>query len=494
MARTVIFFLLQTWMITSNDIVLKAKQEKARRMLEERYRYYIPTGKGEEFINLIGSNKWFITLFSAANGVGKTAVGVNILANLIWPCGNPYFQHPLFLNWPYPKRIRIVSEPTTVHLTIIKEMYYWFPKGRYKVNKMGKHYEYEWQTDTGWTIDIMTYDQDPKEFESATIGLIWPDEPPPERIYKACISRLRGGGLMFITATPLTGSAWMYDQIIMNKENDEGSRTYLEADVETACRQHGVRGFLEHDNIQRIISQYTEEEKWARIQGKFQYLTGLVFKMFSPKIHIIKPFHVNHADYVVSHALDPHPRTNDAALWVAVDRQRIKYVVDELWMSGLTEELATRIKNKDSQYRMDSRIIDPSAGIEDQHTGKSLMTRLREYDLAYTPATKMRSTSDQRIQDALGYQQVGEEFLRYPELYIFENCERTIYEMTHYRWDDWTGKSADKHGLREKPVDKDDHMIENLGRLLIREPQWYPNPYIELQSETISDHDPDPYN
>ena len=63
------------------------KEEEARRLTQEKYRYYEPTGKGEEFINAFASGDNFIVLYSAANGVGKTATSVNILANLFWPTG-----------------------------------------------------------------------------------------------------------------------------------------------------------------------------------------------------------------------------------------------------------------------------------------------------------------------------------------------------------------------------------------------------------------------
>ena len=63
-------------------------------------------------------------------------------------------------------------------------------------------------------IDLMSYEQDTKEFEAVDLGFAWFDEPPPESIYKATVARMRRGGIIFITATPLTGSAWLYDHIV----------------------------------------------------------------------------------------------------------------------------------------------------------------------------------------------------------------------------------------------------------------------------------------
>lgn len=449
--------------------------EQLRRVKEERYRYFLPNGKSEEFIKTVGSLDYFVSLFNAANGVGKTATAVNMLAHLFWPCGNAFFQSRMFQNWEYPKRGRIVTEPNSID-TIVRELEYWFPKGRYTQEKKGKHYPKLWITDTGWEFEIMSYDQDPKEFESATVGFVWLDEPPPESIYKACVARLRKGGLVFITATPLAGSEWMYDQIICNAEKGKGLRTYLTATVEDACKTHGIRGHLDHDHIEKIVAQYSEDEKQARVFGKFQHLTGLVFKQFEPRIHVIKPFMVDMNNYSVVHYLDPHPRNPDAVLWLAIDRNNTKFVVDELYLkcTGGTQELATIIKQKDSMYRMIDRRIDPSAFIEDQHTQASLSKRLADYGIQYKEATKARTLADRRIMDALSYQEQNGEMIVSPELYIFETCQRTIWEFNHYRWDEWRGKSADSHSPKQKPLDKDDHMIENLGRSLFAEHRFIP--------------------
>lgn len=271
---------------------------------------------------------------------------------------------------------------------------------------------------------------------------------------------------------------------------------HIEADVEAACKQHGVRGHLEHDDIQRMISLYSEEDRQARVKGQFQHLVGLRFKQFNRKIHVIRPFEVSLKDFTVYHSLDPHPRTEDAGLWLAVNRQGTKFIVDELWLKcqGGTAELATRVKEKNSMYRMERNTIDPSAAIEDQHTGSSLVKRLFELGVTYIPATKARTMSDKRIEDALTYQQLPghDEMLKAPEVYIFDTCQRLIWEMEHYRWDEWQGKSIDKHSKKQTTIDKDDHTIECLGRLLYQEPQFYEMPvYTEYE---MPEEDPDPYD
>lgn len=483
------------------------KEEQLRRLTKERYRYYEPTGKGEEFINAFSCGDNFIILYSAANGVGKTATGSNILGHLFWPTEeNQYFQGKLFKDWPFLKRGRIVSTPTNIEKNIIPELKHWFPEGRYTTKKGNKSFESLWETDTGWNFDLMTYEQDPMEFEGITLGWAWFDEPPTEAILKATIARMRKGGIIIITATPLAGSAYMYDSFakgsfdveMKSKENGaiikyQRKVAYIEADIESACREHGVRGHLKHSDIENMIAEYSEDEKQARIYGKFQHLVGLIFKQWDRKIHMIKPFDVNIKDFAVYEFLDPHPRNPDAILWVAVDRNGTKYVVDELYINVTSEEeLAMKIKAKASQYRIIRRMADPSAFVLNQHDqeGKTLADKLSSFGLTYAPATKQRAMSDRRISTALSYTENKGFMIKAPEVYVFDTCERTMFEMEHYRWQEHTGKSADLHNPKEKPIDKDDHMIENLGRALYNEIQFIP--YIEQRNQSIK-IDLDPY-
>lgn len=486
----------------SDDTQRQALLELAYRAKNIRYKYFQPNIRGEEFADAVGSLRYFISLYSAANGVGKSTEAVNMLANIFWPGNNKWFKGPLFQTpFPFPvKKVRICSDPQVVE-NIVNEMKLWFPVGRYVHTKGRKSYDAYWKTDTGFDIEIMTYDQDPKEFEGGNVSIVWCDEPPPQNIFKANVARLRRGGLLFITATPLSGSEWMFDEILSNPNNEEGKRFFIEADVEQACIEHAPRdpknpevprGHLKHQDILNIIAQYNEEDKQARVLGKPQHLTGLIFKQFNPKIHVINPFQINLREFAVYHFLDPHPRTNDAGLWVAVNNKNQKFVVDELWLKcqNGTPELAYRIQEINQKYRVVHMGIDPSAFIEDQHAQTSLHRRLADLGLYYTEASKARSAADRRIGDALNFTEVGGQVIVAPEVFIFNTCPRTIYELQHYRWDEWTGKSSQKHGQKQKPLDKDDHMIESLGRCLFSEPVF--QPYMPV-SEYNEQPNTDPY-
>lgn len=500
------FEILMEFAIDQRKRLRELEEEQLYRLKFEKYRFYTPNGKCAEYIKAIGSGDNFIIFFSAANGVGKTASSANVVAHIIWgqESANPYFNYPVFKHWKFPKRGRIISDPKNLESTIIPALNEWLPNQRYKSNKSGKHYDSFLTMDNGWEVDLMSFEQDPKEFEGSTLGFAWFDEIPPEIIFKATVARMRKGGIIFISATPLSGSGWMFDAFVSKGKTADGTDigrssegiAHIEADVEAACKQHGIRGHLEHSNIEKMIALYSEDEKWARIQGKFAHLIGLRFKQFRRNIHVIRPFEMKLEDYTVYEALDPHPRTNDAVIWIAVDRKGTKFIIDELWCKcqGGTKELAQRIKNKATQYRLERRIIDPSASIEDQHTQQSLQANLSREGLVYFEASKMRTQSDRRIEDALTYQEINlldqKEFIKAPELYIFDTCQRTIYEFEHYRWDEWSGKTGENKDKKEATIDKDDHFIENIGRILIMEPKFIEMPAYRNMPAPEPSYDP----
>lgn len=446
------------------------------RLYKQPHRQYVSIGKFEEFINEAMSGKHIVSLFEAANGVGKTYGMANLLANLFWPANNEYFQQPLFKNWPFSKKGRIISYPNTVIETIIPTLKAVFPKGmysndmKYETTKEGKRYEAYWTTSTGWEFTIMTYDQDITEFESANLGWFWEDEPPSYAIHQANYSRLRMGGVGFITETPLKGSQWLFDEFT-NKppsELEKEKRSITHAVIEDACIEHGVRGFLDHQRIVDQIAGYDEDELQQRVFGKHHHLAGIVFKKWNKEIHIIKPFNIDWNNYMVIEALDPHPRTPDAVLWVAVDRMKRKFLIEELWGEFESSELAARIKAIEKNYRIVKRLIDPSAYIIDKHTGYQLAADLStNYQLDFFPGSKDRQAAIQKIREEIDYQMQNGEFLVEPNIHSFQNCERANWEIGRWQWQDWRGITAQFKDPKEKPIDKDDHMIENLGRILL---------------------------
>lgn len=445
-------------------------------------RSYIPNGKAEEFIELVGQDKHFVNMFIGANGVSKSATGANILANIIYGPQNDYFKHPLFEKWPYLKRARIIADPTTIKVKIIPELEKWFPQNEvkrfpeanYEASKEGKNYVCKIETNTGWTIDIMSTEQDAKEFESADIGVVWIDEPMPKDKFMATLARGRMGMIIIWTFTPLTFSAWIKNWM---DEHQGDTVDYVEAEMEDNCKVHGVRGILEHSHIKKISDACPEDEKEARVFGKFGHLVGRVHKLFRRKIHVIQPFKINSSLFATYKAIDPHPRVPDHVLYISVDNKGRKYATGEVISEGKTELLYQRMKAFEAamDYRIEGRLIDPSAYNDDQHREeKSVGSLLFDLGESYIKGSKDLMAGIKRTNDALGYELKEGMLVRPPELYFFDTCTVAIKQIEEYVWSEWKGSARDEKQPNARPKDVNDHQVENLHRLLLSEPVFIP--------------------
>jgi hypothetical protein len=241
------------------------------------------------------------------------------------------------------------------------------------------------------------------------------------------------------------------------------------------------------------MKQYPEEEVLPRIFGEFSQVKGRVIKEFDEKIHVLDQiFDVNEKDYAVVQLWDTHARVNEAIMWVAIDRSGTAFIVDELWSSAGMDELVAQIKAIDKKYRVVKRLIDPSAFNVDKRIelsgkygntkGISFAQILHEkYGMKYEPASKRRADGITMIREALRYNYQAGRWISYPVLFVFPHCTRTRWEFLNWMWDDWRGITAERKDPRDKPQDKDDHMMENLGRFFL-EGISYSEPIEEVMS------------
>ncbi len=263
--------------------------EFERRQREEPLRFVELNSAIREFAEAWIDPAKRILVLPAPNGVGKSVGSVVLLGWSIWPETAPeWFRTPWLRKLPsIDKSFRIVSTPEeageagTLQNAIKK---YW-PKAKYLAVKNRKAFDSFFTCSNGWIGDVMTYEQEIGEFEGSTRGLILYNEPPPREIRKACLYRTRMGGMEAFPMTPLANSAWIKDEIVDAAPTDP-SIAVVTCDIEVACKDHGRNGHLPHDRIQELIRQMDPDEVEARAHGKFIHLSGVIFKSFSPKIHV----------------------------------------------------------------------------------------------------------------------------------------------------------------------------------------------------------------
>lgn len=304
----------------------------------------------------------------------------------------------------------------------------------------------------------------------------WIDEPCPKDIYLATVARLRAGGILFWTLTPLSYSAWIKDDLY--DKRDGVFIEYVSASVWDNCKDiEGTRGVLTRDNIDKMISQYPLDERESRIEGKFGHLLGRVHKWFDERIHVVKPFKIDPEKYVVAKAHDTHPRVPDHINWIAIDDKGRKFICNELQVTGTTADMASQIKaiEKNEGYRMVDHLIDPSAFNEDKRAvNLPVSQQFWDEGIDYRRGSKDLDGCIRRTDDALYFEEKEGQLIVEPELFIFNTCRGTINQINSYVWDEHKGRSADQKQPKPKPKDKDDHYVENVHRLVMENYQFEP--------------------
>src|SRR5579884_257764 len=115
------------------------------------------------------------------------------------------------------------------------------------------------------TLSFKSYEQGAGKFVGGTVDLGWADEPPPEDVYGEFLTRIRPGGRMIITATPLQ-HVWVANRFL----EPHSDRAVVYAGLDDCT-------FYTEEEKQRILESYLPHERDARRKGLPILGTGAVF-------------------------------------------------------------------------------------------------------------------------------------------------------------------------------------------------------------------------
>ncbi len=257
---------------------------------------YVPTGIQDVVIKEFGSGDWDVVTDEKPNKVGKTCTGAAIARAIIWPeYADKYFPDKLYQDWKYPKVMCILASNENLQegKPIRQEIKQWWPAGRYTEHKSGAAYVKRYETDTGWVIHCMSFQQEPEQFEGPLYGFIWIDEVPKPWQIVAMTSRLGDGGVILNTMTPLAAAAAtkVYDDLA-----DQGLKVLnLTADVYDDDSEKGPynrlktrRGRRTHEQIDKWVAGIAPSYRAARVHGQRTGGGGLLHPGFNNDAHVIR--------------------------------------------------------------------------------------------------------------------------------------------------------------------------------------------------------------
>lgn len=318
---------------------------------------------------------------------------------------------------------------------------------------------------------VKSFKNDPQSSESSDWDSIHVDEPCPEAMWKAASRGLldRNGSAWF-TLTPLK-EAWIIGFFRPEIYGEASKIGFWSSEGSTYDNPH-----LSKAAIEEYESTLTNDEKQCRIHGIPMHLAGLVYKEFKWEKHVLRDLpkgwdsYVNPPkDYCIYFAIDPHPQTPHAVLFCAVSPLGQRFYYDSIFEHVKINILCDLIKRRLAGRRVIFGMVDPLAYIENPVTEHTIADELGANGVYCEKAVKDLQGGIMKAQTELD---------REDNIYVTPTNRRFLWEIQRYAWDD----------KENKPVDKDDHMMENFYRLELNEPRWL-NPEDETK-RVIEEREP----
>ena len=497
------------------DRTLFKNKAKLQELIDQRpYQFFVPTASGQILIKTIGTQvpEKRIFLVTSANGVGKTTTGANILFSMMFGNQNVFrdivdldtgdtipgfFDYPLYQKWPkgWPRVWWYITNRDAASVIWKQKFQPWFPPNLYKASQAGKTYVSEVSFPAvRWHGFFKTIDQDESAYQTADVGALVFDEIPPRNIFMSCISRVRAGGILIILATPLMEAAYFVDDIVNKIDEEPRDKYHQTVEVWDNCIEMGgtwdlgkfgkqPKGNLWKANLDFQIANYDEDEREARVSGKFMFLSGLVYKSFSAEKHvyhvptIYAPF-----NYAYRFIVDPHERRPPFAIWIRYDRDNKGRIIRE-WPSVDDEmyghRLFHQIKNSDpytikdfaaefirieEEYnipntRILQSIMDPNYGRKPERV-VGLLTK-DVYENEFSALGRPRSFITTSLDDLYEGHKFVKELLRQEPGALIQDasflvdpcCKNVIWGFRNYKYDHITGKAQEKKDISVKVLE-----------------------------------------
>jgi hypothetical protein len=309
---------------------------------------------------------------------------------------------------------------------------------------------------------VEAWKRNPMSQESSDWDFINVDEPIPEKMWKGNARGLVDrGGFAWFTLTALQ-ELWILDYFFPRKYSVKNLPMHYEQDGKWAIRGTIFDNiYLSAEGVKAFEADLNPQERECRLLGIPMELAGLVYKQFDWDTHVLKGVPVGWSaynrppkDWPVYIHIDPHPHTPHAVLFLTLDPAERRYIFDEIFAHCVISELCSMIHAKTNGLYVARVKCDPLAWINDPITGETMAQEFMKHGILVEKATKALHLGIMRVQDELSKPGL---------INVSPQLDEFHYEIQRYTWDSEKGR----------PVDKDDHMMEGMYRLLLDDPRYF---------------------
>ena len=306
----------------------------------------------------------------------------------------------------------------------------------------------------GHTIEFKAFNQGRKLFEGRGINSCHCDEQTKldfEGILTEIQARLMAkSGYLAWSMTPIIPQPLLEERINDLPDTDE----VFYANLNDNRKSRG--GFIPDKRIDKMIADWPEEVQAVRVEGKFASFYGAVYKTFSRRQHVIKPFEIP-KDWRRYRGIDFGFTNPFVCLWMTRSPDNVWYLYDEYYRAEtVIGEHIDNIKSRSKDEKYVATFADPE-NAEDR-------AALAFAGIPTTAASKSIARGIETVQTALKIKDNDKS-----NLYIFDNCRYSIREMTGYHYP----KGGRQNNPKDVPVSKDDHTVDVIRYILhtTEEPQ-----------------------
>lgn len=437
--------------------------EKERRLSENRIKYYQPTDKQRLFHMSKAPERWAFT----GNRFGKTCMAT---VEAVWHATGEYPEwYPKESRSPIPSRGRIVCIDFVngIEKVILPELQKWMPKSYLIKGSWDGSYEKlkrKLTLNKGSFIELMSFDQEVGSFAGSSLHWVWFDEHGKREIYKECKMRLLDtGGRFWGTLTPVQGISWEYDEIYEKRDERNDLEVFRASTMDNPL--------ISKKDIEEMTQNLNEDERRTRLYGDFVSLTGLVYKDWDRKVHVIEPFEIP-KHWTRYSAIDPHTRTPTAVLYWVVSPQEEHFIYDELYLPDMqVKGMAEYMFAKEAGAKIIMRFIDPAAQATNTAAGGfNFITEFAKNNIFVSLANNQLTEGIQALREFFKPEFIHVVGKTMPKLRVFNTCKNFIKEIEHYRWPDYNPDG--QKDIKEKPIKKDIHLPDCARYIAISNPKY----------------------
>lgn len=378
----------------------------------------------------------------AGNRFGKSCVGA--VKNLIDALDEEDVPEHLrqYKKWQPPFYCRVMAPDFTDYIdaVILPEIRKWVPQHALAGGSWDKAYSEGRRTLTfrnGSMFRFFSYKQDKNQLGGSSVHRAWYDEPPPQTHRNETLARLiQYDGDELFTMTPLHGVSWLEMEVYKKR-----SEPHI-----TVVKGSGLDNPVNSEAaVMRIINQYPEEERQARLYGDFVHFAGRVLPEFNERDHVVDPILPHQlAGHEVVVGIDPGWDHGFAVSFCAFDVHGNCLVFDEMEERGKTvEQVVGAIRSRLAYWQVTPAyyVIDSAAKQSSVITGYSVQDEFRRLGIPTRRAKNQAYSwgpSVDRLRSMMGYRvEVDGESVLQPRFKVGRNCEQTVDQTIayHHKYD-----------------------------------------------------------